>query len=101
MYVPGTDHPAWLVLVISVVFMVVIYAFAATLPLLTGLACGWRMRAISPLSGLMVGLAVGAVAFLLSLAAILVQAPSLALVVLPVSAGTTWLLCWRMSRKKG
>ena len=101
MYVPGTDNPAWLVLANYVMFVVVAFAFAATLPLLTGLVCGWRMRAISLLNGLMLGAVVGAITFLLSVISVLVQVPSLSLVLLPISAGTTWLLCWRASRKKG
>ena len=100
MYVPGIDHPAWLALVNFVVFLVGLFAFAATLPVLAGLACGWRMRDLSIGNGLAVGVVVGVLAFLLSLAAILVQAPSLAIALLPVSAGATWLLCWRASRKK-
>ena len=96
MNMPGVHNPAWIV----VLFAVMLFAFAATLPLMTGLACGWRMRAISIGQGLAVGIIVGVVAFLLSLAAILVQAPSLAIALLPISAGMAWLLCWRESRRQ-
>ena len=42
MYVPGIDKPAWQWLWNFAVFLVVLFAFSAVLPLLTGLACGWR-----------------------------------------------------------
>lgn len=101
MYIPGVDKPAWLVVVNFTVLLAIIFAFAAAPPLLTGLACGWRMRTLSIRNGLMAGLVVGGIAFLLSLAAVFVNAPSLAVVLLPVSAGIAWLLCWRINRKKG
>ena len=99
MYIPGTDHPAWLVMVNYTISLVVLFAFAAGPPLLAGLVCGWRMRALSIRNGLIVGLVVGVIALLLSLAALLAQAPSLAIALLPISAGMAWLLCWRNNRK--
>ena len=101
MYVPGVDNSTWQWLLNFAMFLVVLFAFAAALPVLTGLACGWVMRNISIRYGLMTGLSVGVIAFLLSLAAIMIQAASLAIVLLPVSPGITWLLCLRRNRKRG
>ena len=99
MYILGTDLPAWQVMVNFTIFLVVLFAFAAAPPLLAGLVCGWCMPALSIRNGLIMGLVVGVIASLLSLAAILVQAPSLAIALLPISAGMAWLLCWRNNRK--
>ena len=96
MEVAGIHNPAWLV----AAFLLMLFAFAATLPLLTGLVCGWKLRSLSVRRGFFAGLFVGIIAFLLSLAAILVNAPSLALVMLPLSPAVVWLLCWRADRKK-
>lgn len=96
MNMPGVHNPAWVV----AMFVVMLFAFAATPPMVTGLVCGWRMRAISIGRGFAVGVIVGVAGFLLSVAAILVQAPSLAVALLPVSTAVAWLLCWRENRRK-
>ena len=94
--VPGIHHPAWL----FAAFLLMLYGFAAILPTIAGLACGWRMRNLSVRRGLSTGIVVGAIAFLLSLATVLVNAASLAIVMLPVSPAVVWLLCWRSARKE-
>ena len=96
MEVAGTHHSAWLL----ATFLLLLFAFAATLPILTGILCGWKLPNLSVRRGFVVGVFVGIIAFLLSLAAILVNAPSLAIVMLPVPPAVVWLLCWRSDRKK-
>ena len=98
MEVVGTHNSLWLLNV--AMFLLLLFAFAATLPLLAGLACGWKLRSLSVRWGFFVGVFVGIIAFSLSLAAILVNAASLALVILPAPPAVVWLLCWRADRKK-
>ncbi|MDE2937470.1 MAG: hypothetical protein OXR67_00910 [Chloroflexota bacterium] len=98
MEVVGTHNSSWLLNV--AMLLLILFAFSATLPLLTGLACGWKLRSLSVRGGFFVGISVGIMAFLLSLAAIFVNAPSLAIVILPVPPAVVWLLCWRADRRK-
>ena len=97
MEIVGTHKSAWLLNFAT--FLLLLFAFAATMPILTGIVCGWKLRNLSVRWGFFVGAFVGIIAFLLSLAAILVNAPSLAIVMLPVPPAVVWLLCWRADRK--
>ena len=74
--------------------------YSATLPIATGLLCGWRMRALSIRRGLTIGVIVRFVAFLLNVGAVMVNAAGLAMILLPIPAAIAWLACWRMGNKR-
>lgn len=66
-------------------FLLMPLGFSSTLPAATGLLCGWRMRSLSVRRALSIGVVAGPVAFLLSVGAVLVTAPCLAMMMLPIS----------------
>lgn len=92
-----TPDGAWLLTFTG--FLLVVLGYSATLSVVVGLMCGWRMRTLSFRRGLVIGVIVGVIAFFLNVGAVLVNAVGLAMILLPIPPAITLLLCWRMGRE--
>ena len=95
----GLSTSTWITFGVAVVLVVIL--LHATLPLLTGLICGWRMGALTIRRGLAIGAAVAGVAVLWGVFGIAFPGGFISTcieLVLPVAA--TWLLCrWQAHRR--
>ena len=95
----GVPDSAWVAFGVAVVLVVI--ALHATLPLLTGLACGWRMKGLSVRRGLAMCGIVAGVAVLWGVFGIAFPGGPISTcieLVLPVVA--TWLLCWWQAKRR-